>query len=129
MFCSHLVLIIHFYIVEGRMSDQRIRDSSPRTQVLAGQDLDLSKNGASPAAQGCGVFMPQNAEASKWGGQKQMWQLASRWEVTTYHTNTSVKPGLLGEGACLQIFPWVSLSFPPLFFIIIIYYYNNYNLL
>jgi hypothetical protein len=43
-----------------------------------GQHLDLSKNGTSPTAQGCGVFMPQNVEASKQEEQKQMWQLASR---------------------------------------------------
>jgi hypothetical protein len=38
--------------------------------------LDLSKNGTCPAAQGCGDFMPQNAEASEWERQKQMWPLA-----------------------------------------------------
>jgi hypothetical protein len=59
--------------------------------------------------------MPQNAEASEWEEQKQTWQLASHWEVTTYHTSTrlqfttltqvtayhisiSVKPAGLGTG-------------------------------
>jgi hypothetical protein len=71
------------------MSDQWEQDSNPggwrkgRFITLAGQHLDLSKNGTSPVAQVCGVFMPQNAEASKQEGQKQTWQLASRWEVTT----------------------------------------------
>jgi hypothetical protein len=45
--------------------------------MLAGQHLDLSKNGTGPIAQDCGVFMPQNVEASKQEGQKQAWQLAS----------------------------------------------------
>jgi hypothetical protein len=40
--------------------------------MLVGWPLDLSKNGTGPGAQGCGVFMPRNAEASKWEGQKQM---------------------------------------------------------
>jgi hypothetical protein len=35
--------------------------------------------------------MPQNVEASKWEEQKQTWQLASRWEVTTYHTSTRLQ--------------------------------------
>jgi hypothetical protein len=62
-------------VVAGRMSDQREQDSNPggwrkgRFITLAGQHLDLSKNGTSPITQGCGVFMPQNAEASKWEGQ------------------------------------------------------------
>jgi hypothetical protein len=82
--------------------------------MLAGQHLDLSKNGTGPIAQDCGVFMPQNVEASKQEGQKQTWQLASHWEITTYHivqgynlsqyhkvteyyTSTSVKLGLLAS--------------------------------
>jgi hypothetical protein len=66
------------------MLDQGEQDSNPsgwrkeRFITLAGQHLDLSKNGTGPVAQGCRVFMLQNVEASKWEGQKQMWQLASR---------------------------------------------------
>jgi hypothetical protein len=61
-------------------------ENKTQTQVVGGKEdllcqlasiLDLSKNGTRPAAQGCRVFMPQNAEASKQEGQKQMWQLAS----------------------------------------------------
>jgi hypothetical protein len=50
------------YFVMGRMLDQWGQDSNPgglkkgRFITLAGQHLDLSKNGTSPAAQGCGVF-------------------------------------------------------------------------
>jgi hypothetical protein len=58
------------------MLDQQEQDSNPggwrkrRFITLTGQHLDLSKNGTSPVAQGCRVFMPQNAEASKREGQK-----------------------------------------------------------
>jgi hypothetical protein len=70
------------------MSDQREQDLNPggwrkgRFIKLAGQHLDLSKNGTSPVVQvrALGVFMPQNVEASKREGQKQTWQLASHWE-------------------------------------------------
>jgi hypothetical protein len=47
--------------------------------------------GTCPIAQGCRVFMPQNVEASKLEGQKQIWQLASCWEVTTYHSSTRLQ--------------------------------------
>jgi hypothetical protein len=79
------------------MLDQREQDSNPggwregRFIMLVVQHLDLSKNGTSPIAQGCGGFVPQNAEGSKWEGQKQTWQLASHWEVTTYHTSTRLQ--------------------------------------
>jgi hypothetical protein len=66
--------------------------------MLAGQHLDLSKNGTSPIAQGCGVFMPQGTKASKQEGQKQMWQLGFRWEVTTYHTSTRLQLTTLAQG-------------------------------
>jgi hypothetical protein len=65
------------------MSDQQEQDSNPggwkkgRFITLLGQHLDLAKNGTSLIAQGCGGFVPQNAEASKQEGQKHMWQLAS----------------------------------------------------
>jgi hypothetical protein len=64
----------------------RTSKNKTQTQVVGGKEdllhyqtstLDLSKNGTSPAAQDYGVFMPQNAEASKWEGQNQTWQLAS----------------------------------------------------
>jgi hypothetical protein len=63
-------------LVAGRMSDKREQDSNPggwrkeRFITLGVQHLDLSKNGTGPVAQDCGVFMPQNAEASKREGQK-----------------------------------------------------------
>jgi hypothetical protein len=81
----------------GRMSDQWEQYSNPggwrkgRFITLAGHTLDLSKNGTGPVAQGCGVFMRQNVEASKREGQNQTWQLASHWEVTTYHTSTRLQ--------------------------------------
>jgi hypothetical protein len=59
--------------------------------MLAGQHLDLSKNGTGPVAQDSQVFMPQNEKGSKREGQKQTWQLASHWEVTTYHTSTRLQ--------------------------------------
>jgi hypothetical protein len=65
------------------MLDQQEQDSNPggwrkgKFITLVDQHLDLSKNGTGPVPQGCGVFMPQNVEASKQEGQKQMWQLAS----------------------------------------------------
>jgi hypothetical protein len=51
------------------------------------------QNGAGPDLRAAGIFMPQNAEASEREGQKQTWRLAFHWEVTTYHTSTSVKQG------------------------------------
>jgi hypothetical protein len=42
--------------------------------------------------------MPQNEEASKWKGQKQVWQLASRWEVTTQHTSTRLQRITVAQG-------------------------------
>jgi hypothetical protein len=45
-----------------------------------------------------GFLMPQNAEASKREGQKQMWQLVSRWEVTTYPTSTRLQLITLPQG-------------------------------
>jgi hypothetical protein len=77
------------------------------------------QNCTGSVAQVCRVFMPQNAEASKQEGQKQTWHLASRWEVTTYHTSTrlqhttstSVKPGpSQGRELAFRSFPWISLS-------------------
>jgi hypothetical protein len=59
------------YTVARRTSDQQEQDSNPgdwrkgRFITLVGQHLNLSKNGTGPVAQGCGDFMPQNAEASK----------------------------------------------------------------
>jgi hypothetical protein len=78
-----LFKIFSYHNVSGRMLDQREQDSNSggwrkeRFITLVGQHLNLSKNRTSPAAQGCGVFMPQNVEASKQEGQKQAWQLAS----------------------------------------------------
>jgi hypothetical protein len=124
------------------MSDQWEQDSNlggwrkERFIMLVAQHLDLSKNGTGPIAQGWGVFVPHNAEGSKQEGQKQMWQLASRWEVTIYHISTRLQlftlahlwnwglvrgrehicetwPGRERELAFIS-FPWVSLSFPSL---------------
>jgi hypothetical protein len=86
------------------MLDQQEQDSNPggwkkgRFITLAGQHLDLSKNGTSPLPQGRGVFMPQDVEASKREGQKQMWQSAFHWEVTTYHTSTRLPLTTLAQG-------------------------------
>jgi hypothetical protein len=53
------------------MSDQQEQDSNPGGWRKGRFIMDLSKNGTCPIAQGCGVFMPQNVEASKREGQKQ----------------------------------------------------------
>jgi hypothetical protein len=64
--------------------DQQEQDSNPggwrkgRFIMQVGQDPGSLQNGTGPLAQGCGVFIPQNVEASKREGQKQTWQLASR---------------------------------------------------
>jgi hypothetical protein len=83
--------------VAGRMSDQREQDSNPggwrkgRFIYASGPAPGSLHNGAYPLVQGCWVFMPQNVEASKQEGQKQMWQLAFHWEVTIYHTSTRLQ--------------------------------------
>jgi hypothetical protein len=95
---------VYCTIVAGRMLDQREQDSNPggwrkgRFIMLQGQHLDLSKNGTGPIAQGCRVFMPQNAKTSKQEGQKQTWQLASHSEVTTYHTSTRLQLITVAQG-------------------------------
>jgi hypothetical protein len=57
--------------------------------------------------------MPQNAEESKWEGQKQTWWLTFHWEVATYHTSTSVDEGrhplFLSEWP--ETGAWLGLSF------------------
>jgi hypothetical protein len=77
--------------------DQQEQDSNPggwrkgRFIYHSGPAPGSLQNGTGPSAQGCWVFMPQNVEASKREGQKQMWWLAFHWEVTTYHTSTMLQ--------------------------------------
>jgi hypothetical protein len=70
--------------------------------MLSRQHLDLSKNGTGLVAQDCRVSMSQNVEVSKQEGQKQMWQLASHWEVTTYHTSTRLQLITLAQNYSIQ---------------------------
>jgi hypothetical protein len=65
------------------------------TSRLAPRSL---QNGTGLVAHGCRVFMPQNVEASKQEGQKQMWQLASPWDVITYHSSTRLQLITLAQG-------------------------------
>jgi hypothetical protein len=96
--CLLLFSLSFVYSDVGRMWEQREQDSNPGDWrkgwfiMLAGQHLDLSKTGTGPVGQGCRVFMPQNAEASEKD------KLASRWEVTTYHTSTRLQLITLTQG-------------------------------
>jgi hypothetical protein len=100
--------------------------------MLAGQHLDLSKNGTGPKAEGCRGFYASECGSKQVGRTKANvavsfllggYNLSHYLKVTADHTNTSVKPGPgggrkhicetwpgQGEGAYLQIFLWVSLS-------------------
>jgi hypothetical protein len=114
--------------VAGRITDQQEQDSNlggwrKRRFIHASWPAPGSlQNSTGPLAQGCWVFMPQNAEASKWEGQKQTWWLAFR-----YYSSISVVEGHLlflsersetgptwGKGLlpAFRAFPWVSLSTP-----------------
>jgi hypothetical protein len=67
----HFMTMWTYLTVAGRMSDQQEQDSNPGGWRKGRFIMDLSKNGTCPIAQGCGVFMPQNVEASEREGQKQ----------------------------------------------------------
>jgi hypothetical protein len=86
------------------MMDQQEQDSNPggwrkgRFITLSGQHLDLSKMALAPQLKAVGVLMPQNVEASKQEEQKQTWQLASCYEVTTYCTSARLQLTTLAQG-------------------------------
>jgi hypothetical protein len=114
-----------FLIVAGRMSDKWEQDSNPgdwrkgRFLRLAGQHLDLSKNGTGPVPQGCRFLCLRMRKQASGKDKSRHGQLASLWDITTYHTTSRLQHNTLahlwnlasqGEGAYLQIFPWLSLS-------------------
>jgi hypothetical protein len=76
--------------------------------MLAGQHLDLSKNGTGPKAEGCRGFYASECGSKQVGRTKANvavsfllggYNLSHYLKVTADHTNTSVKPGPAGGGS------------------------------
>jgi hypothetical protein len=88
------------------MLGQQEQDSNPdgwrkgRFITLADQHLDLSKNGTSPAAQGCGVFNASECRSKQAGRTKADvavslslggYNISYQHKVTTYHTTSRLQ--------------------------------------